>query len=118
MSGEFLVVSGEGQAYGEADADEWLAQTGWRKLESRPLAGPASVIVAEAARSARAIDATTHHSPPNFPRSRPPTRSEVHPGREAQGKAPAYGSKYRRPAQQQGLCYSAIAICLRGPASR
>jgi hypothetical protein len=49
MSGEFLVMSGEGQAYGETDADEWLAQTGWRKLERRPLAGPASVIVAEAA---------------------------------------------------------------------
>jgi hypothetical protein len=49
MSGEFLVMSGEGQAYGEADADEWLVQTGWRKLARRPLAGPASVIVAEAA---------------------------------------------------------------------
>jgi SAM-dependent methyltransferase len=48
MSGEFLVVSGEGQAYGEADADEWLTQTGWRKLGAQPLAGPASVIVAVA----------------------------------------------------------------------
>jgi hypothetical protein len=48
MSGEFLVMSGEGQAYGEADANEWLAQTGWHKLERRPLAGPASVIIAEA----------------------------------------------------------------------
>ena len=48
MSGEFLVMSGEGQAYAEEDADAWLAQTGWRKLERRPLAGPASVIVAEA----------------------------------------------------------------------
>ena len=48
MSGEFLVHSGEGQAYGEDDADRWLAQTGWRKLEHRPLAGPASVIIAEA----------------------------------------------------------------------
>jgi SAM-dependent methyltransferase len=48
MSGEFLVMSGEGQAYGEDDADQWLAQTGWRKLERRPLAGPASVIIAEA----------------------------------------------------------------------
>src|SRR5579864_6223815 len=33
MSGEFLVHSGEGQAYSEDAADEWLAQTGWRKLE-------------------------------------------------------------------------------------
>ena len=49
MSGEFLVMSGEGQAYGEDDADSWLGQTGWRKIERRPLAGPASVIIAEAA---------------------------------------------------------------------
>ncbi len=49
MSGEFLVMSGEGQAYAEDDADAWLAQTGWRKLDRRPLAGPASVIIAEAA---------------------------------------------------------------------
>jgi len=48
MSGEFLVMSGEGQAYGEDQADVWLGQTGWRKLERRPLAGPASVIIAEA----------------------------------------------------------------------
>jgi len=48
MSGEFLVISGEGQSYGEDDADAWLAQTGWRKLERRPLAGPASVIIADA----------------------------------------------------------------------
>jgi hypothetical protein len=47
-SGEFLMVSGEGQAYGENDADGWLAQNGWRKLEWRPLAGPASVVIAEA----------------------------------------------------------------------
>jgi len=49
MSGEFLVHSGEGQAYGEDDADRWLTETGWRKLDRRPLAGPASVIIAEAA---------------------------------------------------------------------
>jgi hypothetical protein len=48
MSGEFLIISGEGQAYSEQDADEWLRQTGWRKIERRPLAGPASLIVAEA----------------------------------------------------------------------
>lgn len=48
MSGEFLVISGEGQAYGEDEADAWLAQTGWRKRERRPLTGPASVIIAEA----------------------------------------------------------------------
>jgi SAM-dependent methyltransferase len=48
MSGEFLIISGEGQAYSEQDADEWLRQTGWRKVERKPLAGPASLIVAEA----------------------------------------------------------------------
>jgi len=48
MSGQFLVMSGEGQAYDEEQADGWLGQTGWRKLERRPLAGPASVIIAEA----------------------------------------------------------------------
>lgn len=48
MSGEFLVISGEGQAYSEAEADAWLAQTGWKKIERKPLAGPGSLIVAEA----------------------------------------------------------------------
>jgi hypothetical protein len=33
---------------GEEEADDWLPQVGWRKLERKPLAGPASVIVAEA----------------------------------------------------------------------
>jgi hypothetical protein len=47
-SGEFLMMSGEGQTYGEDDADGWLAQSGWRKLARRPLAGPASVVIAEA----------------------------------------------------------------------
>jgi SAM-dependent methyltransferase len=48
MSGEFLIISGEGQAYGEEDAEGWLRETGWRKIERRPLGGPNSVIVAEA----------------------------------------------------------------------
>jgi SAM-dependent methyltransferase len=48
MSGEFLIISGEGQAYSEQDADVWLSKTGWRKVGRRPLAGPASLIVAEA----------------------------------------------------------------------
>jgi hypothetical protein len=48
MSGEFLVISGEGQAYSEQDADGWLTQTGWKKIERTALAGPASLIVAEA----------------------------------------------------------------------
>lgn len=48
ISGEFLVISGEGQAYSEQEADTWLGQTGWRKIEKTPLAGPTSLIVAEA----------------------------------------------------------------------
>ena len=49
MSGEFLVMAGEGQAYSEQEADRWLGQTGWCKRERTPLAGMSSVIVAEAA---------------------------------------------------------------------
>jgi len=49
MSGEFLVMAGEGQAYSEQEADHWLGQTGWRKRERTQLAGMSSVIVAEAA---------------------------------------------------------------------
>jgi hypothetical protein len=48
MSGEFLIISGEGQAYGEDDAEAWLRETGWRKVERQPLGGPHSVIVGEA----------------------------------------------------------------------
>jgi hypothetical protein len=48
MSGEFLIISGEGQTYAEDDAEAWLHETGWRKAEWRPLGGPHSVIVAEA----------------------------------------------------------------------
>ena len=48
MSGEFLIISGEGQAYGEDDAEAWLRETGWHKAERRPLGGPHSVIIAQA----------------------------------------------------------------------
>ena len=44
MSGEFLIISGEGQAYGKDDAEARLCETGWRKVERRPLGGPNSVI--------------------------------------------------------------------------
>ena len=37
MSGEFLLISGEGQTYSEQEADEWLKLTKWRKLEHKPL---------------------------------------------------------------------------------
>ena len=48
MSGEFLLMSGEAQTYSEDEADDWLTETGWRKVERRQLAGPGSVIIAEA----------------------------------------------------------------------
>ena len=48
MAGEFLVITGEGDVYSEQEASEWLAQTGWRVLGCKPVAGPISVIVAEA----------------------------------------------------------------------
>jgi hypothetical protein len=49
MSGTFLLTSGEGQGYSEQEADNWLGRSGWQKRERRPLAGPSSVIIAEAA---------------------------------------------------------------------
>ena len=39
MSGEFLLISGDGQTYSEQEADEWLKPTKWRKLERKPLSG-------------------------------------------------------------------------------
>ena len=48
MSGQFLLTSGEGQVYSEQEADEWLAQTRWKKLERKTLPGRASCIIAEA----------------------------------------------------------------------
>jgi SAM-dependent methyltransferase len=49
MSGTFLLTSGEGQAYSEKEASAWLEQTGWRNIGLKSLAGPSSLIVAEAA---------------------------------------------------------------------
>jgi len=43
MSGEFLVVSGEGQAYSEQEADTGLGQTGWKKIERTSLEGATSL---------------------------------------------------------------------------
>lgn len=48
MAGEFLLQTGEGASYSNAEAVEWLRQTGWRTIEHLPLAGPSSVVVAEA----------------------------------------------------------------------
>lgn len=51
MAGEFLLVSGEGDVYSEDEVRGWLAETGWHALERKPLAGPSSLVVAEASQS-------------------------------------------------------------------
>jgi hypothetical protein len=48
MAGEFLVITGEGDVYSEPEVEEWLDDTGWRVVDRKPLAGPMSLIVAEA----------------------------------------------------------------------
>jgi len=49
MAGEFLLFAGEGDVYSAKEAQQWLRETGWRPLQHQPLAGAASLIVAEAA---------------------------------------------------------------------
>ena len=49
MSGEFLIMTGEGETWAENDFAAWAGRTGWKIVERKPLTGPASVIVAEAA---------------------------------------------------------------------
>ncbi len=49
MAGEFLIIAGEGDVYSVEEARAWLQQTGWRFVEHKPLAGPSSLVVAEAA---------------------------------------------------------------------
>ena len=49
MAGAFLLVTGDGDVYSAAEVRDWLQATGWQILEHTPLAGPASVIVAEKA---------------------------------------------------------------------
>ncbi len=48
MAGEFLVVGGNGDVYSTEEAKVWLSESGWRFLEHRPLAGPASLVLAVA----------------------------------------------------------------------
>jgi hypothetical protein len=48
MAGEFLVIAGHGDVYSDAEVRGWLQETGWRPVESKPLAGPTSLLVAEA----------------------------------------------------------------------
>ncbi len=49
MAGEFFVITGEGDVYSEEDVRGWLQKSGWRFVERKPLAGPISLLVAEAA---------------------------------------------------------------------
>ena len=48
MAGEFLVIAGNGDVYSVEEGRAWLEQAGWQFVEHRPLAGPASLVVAEA----------------------------------------------------------------------
>jgi O-methyltransferase involved in polyketide biosynthesis len=47
MGGEFLCHVG-GDVYSEQEMQSWLADTRWRYVETLPVAGPQSAIVAEA----------------------------------------------------------------------
>jgi len=49
LAGEFMIASGEGASYGVEEMRVWLQENGWRVLEHKSLAGPASLIVAETA---------------------------------------------------------------------
>ena len=49
MAGEFAVHIRTGDVYSVEEVRVWLDRTGWRFAGHRPLAGPQSLIVAEAA---------------------------------------------------------------------
>jgi SAM-dependent methyltransferase len=49
MAGAFLLVTGQGDVYSAEEVRDWLQATGWRPIEHAPLAGPASLMVAEKA---------------------------------------------------------------------
>jgi SAM-dependent methyltransferase len=48
VAGEFAVLQPEGDVYSFDEGTAWLEETGWKVLETRPLAGPQSVILGEA----------------------------------------------------------------------
>lgn len=48
MAAEFQIFSGEGDVYSVEEMSGWLATNQWRLLEHQPLAGAASLIIAEA----------------------------------------------------------------------
>jgi hypothetical protein len=47
-AGEYLVIAGHGDVYSDTEVREWLRETGWRPVETKPLGGPTSLLVAEA----------------------------------------------------------------------
>jgi hypothetical protein len=47
MAGQFLLSGGEGDVYSEDEIRDMLTATGWIMSGKRPLAGPASLVVAE-----------------------------------------------------------------------
>ena len=49
IAGEFLLTPGGGDIYSVEEGQHWLRECAWRFREHKPLAGPASLIVAEAA---------------------------------------------------------------------
>jgi SAM-dependent methyltransferase len=49
MAGEFAVHLRDGDVYSVEEVHDWLDRTGWRFADHRPLAGPQTLIVAEAA---------------------------------------------------------------------
>jgi SAM-dependent methyltransferase len=48
VAGGFLLTTGEGDVYSTDEGYQWLQESGWEPLESKPLVGPLSLIVAEA----------------------------------------------------------------------
>jgi ubiquinone/menaquinone biosynthesis C-methylase UbiE len=48
MAAEFLLTPGRGDVYSVNDASAWFQKTGWQAVDHTPLAGPASLLVAEA----------------------------------------------------------------------
>ena len=48
MAAEFQIYSGEGDVYSVAEVGGWLSATSWRLLGHQPLAGPSSLVIAEA----------------------------------------------------------------------
>lgn len=48
MAGEFVVMVENEDVYSMREACRWLDMTGWHFIDQLPLAGPISIVVAEA----------------------------------------------------------------------